>query len=458
MRRSCPLNETPAHDHKYDDGQLYQAHTFKYILPCVSRWPVRRCCAHPKQALSTVRQQGRRSFVNQMLAASANRWADTESKVPWNSSSDMHGAEGKQRRAFSCAYPSWKWNQGGRALQWRRALHLMAGVTLHVGVTLDGTCFLWGIHVQTKPTFICGIDGVGGGGGGHGLANRFIRPNCLLQGRKSSYQAKSQKEMQTDRRRFLLNIKAVTMDCQRLQSEKHSTSQDYPHRHFLVWISPLTFGHSYRDHCVNFLNDHYFHAKNTCYTCFITRSPLIICTKSSPILKSLWMYLSNKTSFVKIKWWNFVFGFCFGVVPVKELEKNNRAVSCTEVLDTHVSSRTNHKSWLDDQYSANHHQPRIYFSINRKRIISTLIFRYFTFQMFVCIFSQDQIQHQKFSQTCISYLFSKGLCAVYFFIGGLIWGKSGSQNRFSLTCSLHFAENCGMQVSPNPSTSLENTA
>ena len=25
---------------------------------------------------------------------------------------------------------------------------------------------IWGIHIQTKSTFICGINGIGGGGGG----------------------------------------------------------------------------------------------------------------------------------------------------------------------------------------------------------------------------------------------------------------------------------------------------
>ena len=40
---------------------------------------------------------------------------------------------------------------------------------------------IWGIHIQTKSTFICGINGVGGGGGGIGFYNnREEEPNFSI--------------------------------------------------------------------------------------------------------------------------------------------------------------------------------------------------------------------------------------------------------------------------------------
>ena len=55
------------------------------------------------------------------------------------------------------ACSSWKWNHlaGNRA-----------GRRGGERVAVDCACSIWGIHIQTKSTFICGINGVGGGGGG----------------------------------------------------------------------------------------------------------------------------------------------------------------------------------------------------------------------------------------------------------------------------------------------------
>ena len=153
--------------------------------------------AHPKQALSTARQQGRGGLERlyttryisvvqlkptkkylqrllvplafataksalysvpsapKMLAAVANRWADTEWKVP--SSSAM--VKGKRRRGLPStrACSSWKWNRGAAAPEYRRLRAFP----------------IWGIHGQTQSTFICGINGVGGRGGGGGAKTLF---------------------------------------------------------------------------------------------------------------------------------------------------------------------------------------------------------------------------------------------------------------------------------------------
>ena len=121
--------------------------TKKYICSaCLSYWHLPRR-SPPFIAEATSSSVGSPAHP-QMLAAMANRWADTELKAP--SSSDMVKANDDGLAFGSCMRKLKMKSFGGKP---RRAPQ-------------RGARSRWGIHIQTKSTFFCGINGVGGGGGG----------------------------------------------------------------------------------------------------------------------------------------------------------------------------------------------------------------------------------------------------------------------------------------------------
>ena len=205
------LKETPTYSRfavtpiKLTTMHKWASHTYMHLLPCLSRWQVRTLRAHPKQALSTARQQGRgvleplytttsassswsrpRKYLQRllvplafattksalysvgspahpkMLAAVANRWTDTESKGAFF----LRHGEGKRRRGLpstsACSTcSSWKWN-----FQRGRAGH-RGGARVSV-VDCARSPYGESTFKRNRP-FICGIIMVFRGGGGRGI-------------------------------------------------------------------------------------------------------------------------------------------------------------------------------------------------------------------------------------------------------------------------------------------------
>ena len=91
-----------------------------------------------------------------MLAAVANRWADTESKVPSSSGTVTANDDGACLRLAHAQVETEIPTRPRRApLGGAREYRRLRAFPI------------WGIHghIQAKSTFICGINGVGGGGG-----------------------------------------------------------------------------------------------------------------------------------------------------------------------------------------------------------------------------------------------------------------------------------------------------
>ena len=105
-----------------------------------------------------------------MFAAVANRWADTEWKVPSSSGMVKANDEGPCLRLAHAQVENEIPARPRRApRRGAREYHRLR------------TFPIWGIHIQTKSTFICGINGVGGGGGCHknntlGFKLSFVHP------------------------------------------------------------------------------------------------------------------------------------------------------------------------------------------------------------------------------------------------------------------------------------------
>ena len=181
-------------DQTYDDAQVSQPHTYMHILPCLSRWQEpctsKTSSFHNSAAgtwsfgtlvhnISVVQLKPTKKYLQRllvplafataksalylvgspahpkMLAAVANRWAETESKAPSSSGMVKANDDGACLRLAHAqveneipAQPRRAPRRGAREYRRLRAFAFP----------------IWRIHIQTKSTFICGFNGVEGGG------------------------------------------------------------------------------------------------------------------------------------------------------------------------------------------------------------------------------------------------------------------------------------------------------
>ena len=171
--------------------------------------------AHPKQALSTARQQGRGVLEPLYTTSASSRWSRPRSicsaclshwHLPWRSPPFIRlGPKPTQKcwqqwptdelaPSWKCLLPQVKAKDDGACLRLahaqveneiparpRRAPRRGAARRECRGLRAFP---IWGIHIQTKSTFICGINGVGGGGGGGSCLKHFMgslsRKQCSI--------------------------------------------------------------------------------------------------------------------------------------------------------------------------------------------------------------------------------------------------------------------------------------